>query len=243
MDADVEHRMVSIAETRERSWLYFACKRLLDILMAGSALIMLLPLLVIIGVLVVISSRGPVIFKQERVGSRRRRSDGRTYWVPKSFTIYKFRTMHMDTDCQIHRSFMRAFIRNDQDCMAAIQGGRTESTKIVHDSRITRLGRFLRRSSLDELPQLWNIVIGEMSFVGPRPPMPYEVEAYKPWHRKRLEATPGLTGLWQVTGRSSTTFDEMVKLDLWYIEHQTLWLDLKLMVMTIFVVFSGKGGL
>jgi lipopolysaccharide/colanic/teichoic acid biosynthesis glycosyltransferase len=112
---------------------------------------------------------------------------------------------------------------------------------LTEDPRVTRLGKFLRKSSIDELPQLWNVLRGDMSIVGPRPPIPYEVEMYKPWHRKRLMAKPGLTGLWQVTARSSADFDEMVRMDIWYIEHQSLWLDLRILLKTPLSVMSMEG--
>jgi lipopolysaccharide/colanic/teichoic acid biosynthesis glycosyltransferase len=113
--------------------------------------------------------------------------------------------------------------------------------KLVHDPRVTRLGRFLRKTSLDELPQLWNVLKGDMSLVGPRPSIPYEVELYEPWQRRRLETLPGITGLWQATARSASSFEESVKMDIWYIDHQSLWLDLKILLLTPLAVLSSRG--
>lgn len=234
-------RALFVAQTHRERRSYFACKRVLDILIAGIALIVLLPLMLAIAVLVKLDSPGPAIFKQERVGLRRQRDGQRESWGINKFTLYKFRTMYKDAHSGLHRAFVRAFVRNDFPRMAALQRQDVQVCKLVHDPRVTRLGRFLRRSSIDELPQLWNVLKGDMSLVGPRPPIPYEVDAYKLWHRQRLAATPGLTGLWQVTARSLVDFDEMVRLDIWYIEHQSLWLDLRILLKTPLVVLSGQG--
>jgi lipopolysaccharide/colanic/teichoic acid biosynthesis glycosyltransferase len=126
--------------------------------------------------------------------------------------------------------------------MAALQGGDTEVRKLVNDPRVTRVGRFLRKISLDELPQLWNVLKGDMSLVGPRPPIPYEVQEYTPRQRRRLETIQGLTGWWQVTARSAAAFDKMVDLDIWYIEHQSFWLDLRILLSTPLVLVLGRGG-
>jgi lipopolysaccharide/colanic/teichoic acid biosynthesis glycosyltransferase len=149
--------------------------------------------------------------------------------------------MYQDAESEMHRAYIQAFIHNDQQGMSELQNGDTEVRKLVDDPRITPLGRFLRKSSLDELPQLWNVFKGDMSLVGPRPPIPYEVEMYEPQHCRRLGTKPGITGLWQVTARSSADFDEMVSLDVEYIEHQSLWLDLKILLQTPMVVLRGKG--
>ncbi len=226
---------------RDRSYYYHVLKRLLDIIIAALLLIILSPVMALIAILIVVDSRGPIIFAQERVGARRWFRDGFSYWQQTVFTCYKFRSMTHDADQSIHQAFTKAFIHNDHKSMAALQGGDTETRKLVHDPRVTRIGRILRKTSLDELPQLWNVLKGDMSLVGPRPPIPYEVEEYKPWHRQRLKTKPGLTGLWQITARSSTDFDEMVKLDIRYIERQSLWLDLNILLKTPLVVLSGKG--
>lgn len=231
---------------RQRYFIYKAC---LDMALAvGLLVVCALPML-LIALMIRLDSPGPAIFAQKRVGARARWRDGRLVWETCHFTLYKFRTMCRDADCASHRAFIQALIQNDQDAMSACQGldprqlNTTQSSryKMTHDPRITRIGRYLRKTSLDELPQLWNIVKGDMSLVGPRPPIPYEVEMYKPWHHRRLGAKPGLTGLWQVIARSSADFDEMVRLDIWYVQHQSLWLDFKIILATPLSVLRGKG--
>jgi lipopolysaccharide/colanic/teichoic acid biosynthesis glycosyltransferase len=208
---------------------------------AGFLVVALAPVMFLIALLIVLDSPGPAIFRQQRVGARRRAEGHQIAWKLDTFTIYKFRTMYQGIDPKVHRSYVQAFIRKDEKCMAKMQGGETRVRKLVNDTRVTRVGRLLRKSSLDELPQLWNVVKGEMSLVGPRPPIPYEVDLYEPWHHQRLWATPGMTGLWQVTARSAADFDTMVRLDLDYIEHQSFWLDLKILLKTPLVVFRGEG--
>ena len=203
-------------------------KRGMDILGSLALLIILSPLLLAIAGLVKLSSRGPVLFRQVRIGQ-----------MLKPFMICKFRTMYADADHGIHHDYVSWFVTSSG------KGQEREKNKIfklTNDPRITLIGRFLRNTSLDELPQLWNVLRGEMSLVGPRPPLWYEVQQYKPWHRHRvLEAKPGITGLWQVTGRSRTTFDEMVRLDLRYARGQSLWADIKILLATPVAVIKGKG--
>jgi lipopolysaccharide/colanic/teichoic acid biosynthesis glycosyltransferase len=202
-------------------------KRILDL--AGSLALLLLfsPLFVLISALIKLTSRGPILFRQTRVGQHER-----------LFTMLKFRTMHLNADEGLHQEYVTQFIRSGLS--ADSRAGNV--FKIVNDPRVTRLGHFLRRASLDELPQFWNVVRGDMSLVGPRPPLPYEVARYKPWHRRRLSAAkPGITGLWQVTGRSRTTFDEMVRLDLQYARNHSLWTDIRILLATPRAVVSGKG--
>ena len=178
-----------------------AAKRVLDILGSAALLIALAPLFAVVAVLVKLTSKGPVLFPQERIGVG-----------GQPFRMMKFRTMHVNADPRIHQQYVEKFIQSSN-----ASGSGEKVFKIVNDPRVTPIGHFLRRSSLDELPQFWNVLKGEMSLVGPRPPLPYEVARYKRWHRRRvLEAKPGITGLWQVTGRSRTTFDEMVRLDIRY---------------------------
>ncbi|MBS0150552.1 MAG: sugar transferase [Nitrospira sp.] len=207
---------------------YQTLKRGIDIMLSAILLFLLLPVFALIAVLVRMSSPGPVFFKQTRVGH-----------LMKPFTMYKFRTMHTAADHQVHHDYVSWFITaSDQ----ALSQQKPAVFKLTHDSRVTSIGRFLRRTSLDELPQLWNVLIGNMSLVGPRPPLPYEVQQYKPWHRRRvLEARPGITGIWQVVGRSRTTFDEMVRLDLQYTRTMSLWLDIKILLATPTAVITGKG--
>jgi len=207
---------------------FLALKRGMDILGGLLLLIMLSPLFVIIAGLVKLSSSGPVLFRQVRIGQ-----------MMKPFTFYKFRSMHVDCDHAIHQDYVSWFISSSGKA-----GEKAEYTffKMTKDSRITPIGHFLRKTSLDELPQLWNVFRGEMSLVGPRPPVWYELQQYKPWHRRRvMEAKPGMTGLWQVTGRSRTTFDEMARLDLRYARGQSLWTDIKILLATPASVIKGTG--
>ena len=203
-----------------------AAKRLLDIVGSVCALTLFAPVFVCAAAVVKFTSKGPVFFRQQRVGE-----------AGQLFTMFKFRTMQVNCDPGIHKQYVESFI---QAAPLARQGD--APFKIVNDPRLTPIGGFLRRSSIDELPQLWNVLRGEMSLVGPRPPLPYEVARYKRWHRRRvLEAKPGITGLWQVTGRSRTTFDEMVRLDLRYAAKSSVWTDCKILLATPRAVLSGKG--
>ncbi|HYJ47271.1 MAG TPA: sugar transferase, partial [Pyrinomonadaceae bacterium] len=201
-------------------------KRASDIIIASIALAILSPFWLIIALVIKLDSRGPVFYKQERVGM-----DGRI------FLFYKFRTMRTDADDATHREYQQKYIAGRAE--ATLVEGERPAYKLVSDARITRAGRLLRRLSLDELPQLLNVLRGDMSIVGPRPPIPYEVEAYQLWHRKRLDMKPGLTGLWQVSGRNRLPFDEMVRLDLFYIENWSLLLDLKIILRTLPVMLRG----
>ena len=211
------------SDRRPRPTGYDVAKRSLDIVGSAALLAGLSPLMLLIAGLVKLKSEGPVLFKQVRVGQRGR-----------PFEMLKFRTMHVNNDDRIHQAFVADLIKAATPANGVF--------KIVDDPRVTSIGRFLRKTSLDELPQLWNVVRGEMSLVGPRPPLPYEVKRYKPWHRRRiLEAKPGITGLWQVKGRSRTTFDEMVRLDLRYARTRSLWMDIKILLATPGAVISGKG--
>ena len=204
-------------------------KRASDILISGLAVLLLSPVLALISLIVKRGTTGPVLFKQERVGM-----DGRI------FLCYKFRTMRADADESVHREAYRRNIRGEAEANA---GDHSQPVfgKVRDDDRVTSTGRWLRRSSLDELPQLFNVLRGDMSIVGPRPPIPYEVEGYELWHRKRLDMKPGITGLWQVSGRNRLTFDEMVRTDLYYIENWSLWLDLKIIFLTLPAVWRGDG--
>lgn len=221
---------------------YLFFKRAFDLLFSSLALSVLAPLLIILALLIRIDSPGPAIFVQTRVGVKKRKYGAQAYWERTTFPCYKFRTMRDKCDQTIHQSYIEAFIHNDEAKMKAIQkDGDPSVRKLTNDPRVTRLGRFLRRSSLDELPQFVNVLKGEMSLVGPRPAIPYEVERYQAWHYRRLEAKPGITGLWQVTARSTTGFDDIVKLDIEYIQNQSFWLDMKLLMMTPLVVLSTRG--
>jgi lipopolysaccharide/colanic/teichoic acid biosynthesis glycosyltransferase len=206
--------------------LHRASKRGLDIVGSAMALIVLSPLMAILALLIKFSSKGPVLFRQSRVGYR---------GIP--FTFLKLRTMRESNDRSVHKEFVQRFIAGEME-----SEGPTQVYKIENDPRVTRVGKFLRKTSLDELPQFWNVLVGDMSLVGPRPPIPYEVEYYDIWHRRRiLEVKPGLTGLWQVKGRSRTTFNEMVRLDLQYANSWSIWLDLKILFETPIAMISGDG--
>jgi lipopolysaccharide/colanic/teichoic acid biosynthesis glycosyltransferase len=222
---------------------YFLLKRLIDIVIALLLLMLVWPVMAIVAVLIAVDSPGPVLFCQKRVRSvQRRREDGQV-WQPTTFTFYKFRSMVHNSDSKIHRDFVRAFIQGDRGGLGALQPADADARKLVRDPRVTRVGRFIRKYSLDELPQLWNVVKGDMSLVGPRPPLEYELEDYSDRHMRRFEGRPGLTGLWQVTARSSADFEDMVRLDIWYIDHRSLWLDLVILVKTPVAVLSCKGAL
>jgi exopolysaccharide biosynthesis polyprenyl glycosylphosphotransferase len=203
-------------------------KRTFDLIVAALAITLLFPLWLLIALLIKLDSKGPVFYTQERVGM-----DGRL------FLLYKFRTMKAGADSELHREYQRAFIAGRAE--ANLGDASKPTYKLLADPRITRVGKLLRRISLDEVPQLLNVLSGDMSLVGPRPPIPYEVEAYELWHRKRLDMKPGLTGLWQVSGRNRLPFEEMVRLDLFYIENWSLLLDLKIILRTGFVMLGGEG--
>ncbi len=205
-------------------------KRIFDVVVATIALIVLFPLMVLIAIAIKLDSPGPILHVQKRLGK-----DG------KVFDFYKFRSMRADVDhTEHHRQFARDFILGrisppDDDDEDRIYKPPAD------DAHITRVGRFLRRTSLDELPQLINVIKGDMSLVGPRPNMWYELEYYKSWHKRRLEVLPGLTGLPQVRGRSRLRFDEIVELDIQYIENMSFWLDLEIILQTIPSILSGNG--
>lgn len=203
-------------------------KRTMDIVGSAGALLLLSPLCAAIAVAIKLTSKGPVLFRQERLGQ-----------YGKPFTFLKFRSMRTDCDSQVHQEYMSQFIAG------RIERSADEDApvfKIQKDARVTAVGRFLRKTSLDELPQFWNVLRGEMSLVGPRPPIAYEYRAYDVWHRRRvLEIRPGITGLWQVEGRSRTRFDDMVRLDLRYGRKWSIWLDLKILLQTPAAVLSGDG--
>jgi lipopolysaccharide/colanic/teichoic acid biosynthesis glycosyltransferase len=217
-----------LLSTTSRKHSLLVIKRAMDIF--GSALLVILfaPLLLIIAVAVKMSSRGPVLFRQDRVGQYGRR-----------FTFLKFRSMRADNDPSVHQEYVTKLIAGEAERMPSRAAGEGVY-KLAQDTRVTRLGRFLRKTSLDELPQFLNVLRGDMSLVGPRPPIPYELAAYQTWHRRRLlEVKPGITGLWQVTGRSRVKFDDMVRLDLRYAMSWSPWLDVKILARTPGAVIKG----
>ncbi len=235
--------------------IYQTVKRMLDVLICVLTLPITLPLMALCVVAIRLDSPGPALFVQERIGK-----DGRP------FQMYKFRTMQHKIDDSFHRAFMKAFVNGQIGCDADGADGngkngrshRAAFTKAFTNprpgnngngkvykpfraSQVTRVGRFLRKTSLDELPQIFNVLKGEMSLVGPRPNVPWEVEEYKPWHHERLEVLPGITGLAQVKGRSGISFDTIVKYDIEYVEEQSLTLDLEIVWWTLSTVFLGTG--
>jgi lipopolysaccharide/colanic/teichoic acid biosynthesis glycosyltransferase len=204
-------------------------KRSMDIAGSLFALVLASPLLIVISLIIKLTSKGPILFRQERIGQHGRR-----------FTFLKFRSMHFTNDHTIHREYVKRLIAG---APSKQENGRDpEVYKLTNDPRITPFGRFLRKTSLDEIPQFLNVLLGSMSLVGPRPPVPYEFECYEMWHKQRLVAVkPGITGQWQVGGRSRTTFDEMVRMDLKYSNSWTVWGDIKILSQTPRAVLSGVG--
>jgi lipopolysaccharide/colanic/teichoic acid biosynthesis glycosyltransferase len=205
-------------------------KRAIDLVGCAALTLICLPLFLVIAIAVRLSSKGPILFRQERVGQ-----------FGQIFTFLKFRSMYVNNDHTVHREFVTKLIA-EESVGGLPSGNRQGVYKLTNDKRVTPIGKFLRRTSLDELPQLINVLRGDMSLVGPRPPIPYELAAYQVWHRRRvLEVKPGITGLWQVTGRSRVKFDEMVRLDLRYATTWTPWLDLMILLRTPVAVIRGSG--
>jgi lipopolysaccharide/colanic/teichoic acid biosynthesis glycosyltransferase len=205
-------------------------KRAMDMAGSGALLLIMFPILLVIAAIIKLTSEGPVLFSQQRLGKFGAR-----------FKCLKFRTMNMNCAPQIHQEYVQRFISGKVDDESSTSA-EPAVYKLTNDPRVTKIGQFLRKTSLDELPQLWNVLVGEMSLVGPRPPVPYEFEIYDIWHRRRvLEVKPGITGLWQVSGRSRTRFDDMVRLDLRYCQSWSLWLDIKILMATPAAAFWGDG--
>ncbi|HYA87151.1 MAG TPA: sugar transferase [Nitrospirota bacterium] len=206
-------------------------KRIIDIIGSIAAIVIFSPFFILVPIGIKLTSRGPVLYRQERMGQ-----------CAEKFSFLKFRSMYVNSDQDVHREFVQNFIAKQPT--GKDNGGNPGKMvyKIVKDKRVTPFGHILRRTSLDELPQFINVLKGEMSLVGPRPPIPYEIEKYDSWHWRRvMEVKPGITGLWQVMGRSSTTFDDMVRLDLKYVTNWSLWLDIMILFKTPGAVLSGKG--
>src|SRR6266542_119401 len=220
----VRGQLLSSTAVREVD-LYGAAKRPMGVELALLLLACLCPVLLACALAVALETGWPVLFRQERIGERGRR-----------FTMLKFRSMKADADPAIHRAYITGYIAGKPAAPVAGEG----VYKLTNDPRITRVGAWLRRTSLDELPQLWNVLRGEMSLVGPRPPLPDEVSRYDIWHRRRLSMKPGITGLWQVRGRLDPNFDHWVSADLEYIDRWSLWLDLRILARTIPAALQGR---
>jgi lipopolysaccharide/colanic/teichoic acid biosynthesis glycosyltransferase len=223
----VVHR--DVVQKSDANRQYYRLKRSLDVMVSIAALTVLSPIFLAIGIAIRLTSAGPILFRQKRVGQ---------YFRP--FTFLKFRSMYVDNDDAIHKEYMARFIAGQSEAKGRQKNGNAVF-KLTSDPRVTRVGRFLRRTSLDELPQLINVLQGDMTLVGPRPCTAYEFDRYKLWHKRRLLIKPGITGLWQVMGRSSVDFDDMVRLDLEYVKARSFWLDLKILLRTPRAVILGEG--
>jgi lipopolysaccharide/colanic/teichoic acid biosynthesis glycosyltransferase len=221
---------MALAGELQRKRISLSAKRFIDILGSIVGLILCLPVLLLIALAVKLTSKGPVLFRQVRLGQHGRK-----------FTFLKFRSMYVNNDHKIHEEYVKQFIKGAPGVEQAAPN-QQKLFKLTTDPRITPIGRFLRNSSLDELPQFLNVLFGDMSLVGPRPPVIYEFNRYDLWHKQRLSTVkPGITGLWQVYGRSRVTFDEMVRLDIRYARSWSLWLDIKILLQTPRAVVSGSG--
>ncbi len=209
---------------------YLRAKRILDIVFTLLILLPLCIVFVIVAVAVRMDSDGPIMHRQKRVGLR-----------GAEFNLYKFRSMYVNTDDSVHRDAIVKYM-NGQEMNVGTATAIKFQFKLSDDPRVTRVGRIIRKTSIDELPQFFNVLRGEMTLVGPRPPLPYEVELYTPRDRLRLSGKPGLTGVWQIYGRSCVTFQDMVEMDIDYLQHQSFWEDLKLIVLTVPVMIRGRGG-
>ena len=212
--------------SQKNSYIFNKIKHGLDAIFVLPAFLLLLPIFVTIGIAIKLNSHGPVLFRAKAVGRN-----------GKPFCMYKFRSMQVDTGNGVHKEYVTKFINGN----ITHDSGEGGVFKITEDERITSIGKFLRKLSLDELPQLINVLKGEMSLVGPRPCLPYEYEVYKDWHKKRLSIRPGITGVWQVTGRSAVSFEDMVLLDLYYIYNRNIFMDLNILYETIFAVLEKRG--
>ena len=223
---------INLDESEEPRKIELALKRAVDILGATVGLILFSPIMLVTSLAIKLTSPGPAIFTQNRFGKKGAR-----------FPFYKFRSMYSEVDDQVHREYVTNLIKGNHE---KINQGDEETPlyKMKSDPRVTPVGKIIRKTSIDELPQFFNVLKGEMSLVGPRPPIPYEVEKYEPWHLRRiLEIKPGITGLWQVDGRSKTSFDDMVRMDLRYVQSRSLWLDIKILLKTVRAVIRPNGAL
>ena len=243
--ADVTLTSAVAAEelSASRTNAYLVSKRIFDIAFASLALLVLSPLVLLTIALIKLDDRGPAFYRQERIRGRRVRRDGRWQWVAEPFALFKFRTMVVNADADFHRAYIEAYMTGDQARLRAMRPGRRpgESNRPARDPRVTRVGAVLRKFSIDELPQLWNVLKGDMSLVGPRPPLRYEVDMYDDRALRRFAARSGITGWWQVNGRAAIDFEGGIALDLEYLERRSLLFDVWILLMTIPVVLSRKG--
>jgi len=205
-------------------------KRAVDLVGAALLTVLTAPFMVVVAIAIRLDSPGAIFFRQERVGTGGRR-----------FQVFKFRTMVVGASDAVHRDLVKRMLAGDEETTASASAGGPRVYKLLRDDRVTSVGRLLRRTSLDELPQLFNVLLGQMSLVGPRPPLPYEIEAYAFWQFDRLRVRPGITGLWQVSGRNLLTYRQMCELDIAYVQRWSLWLDLKILLRTIPVVLLNSG--
>jgi lipopolysaccharide/colanic/teichoic acid biosynthesis glycosyltransferase len=222
---------------------YYAAKRLLDITIALVSLVILVPVMVAVAIAIRLDSPGPALFVQERIGGRRTKFEGRPEWSIRPFRLVKFRTMVHDADPSLHREYIAAYIEGDTESLKRHRAGAEseDSYKLQLDPRITRVGRILRKLSLDELPQLFNVIRGDMSLVGPRPALSYEVEMFRRQDLQRFAAQAGITGLAQVDGRCTLTFEEMISKDIEYVAAPSIARDFGILFRTVPVVLSRKG--
>ena len=234
-------RTLAVAEPQHR--LYYFTKRVIDVMVSFVLLVAILPLCLVIIVAVKLETPGPALFVQSRLAGRRRKVDGDHKWFIEPFPLLKFRTMVQDADQTVHREHIAAYISGDDQPEGSGQSttGSSVSYKLQRDPRITRIGRLLRQTSLDELPQLLNVLRGDMSLVGPRPPLAYEVDMFRDHHMGRFAAAPGITGLAQVDGRCELKFEEMIDRDLDYVARPSVALDLLILLRTVPVVLSRRG--
>lgn len=221
------------------STLYFIAKRTLDLVTIICSGVWLLPIFLTIIVLIKLDSRGPAFFVHERIGARRTKRGNKVVWEIHKFPMFKFRSMVHNADQSLHQKHVKAYVQGD---LTTTDGDNDSTTfKLTNDPRITRFGKFLRKTSLDELPQLINVLRGEMSLVGPRPVPEYEVAYYDDEHYERLTVLPGMTGLWQIEGRGDVSFDEMIDLDIRYVQSCSLWQDIKILLLTVPATLAGRG--
>lgn len=228
---------MGLGAVAQSSYSRFVVKRVFDIIVGSGLIVVLSPLLALTALAIKLDSRGPILFSQPRAGATPRRDGDAVVWERSTFTMYKFRSMVHGADQSAHEQHIEAWVTGG----LAPDTEHGQTFKLEGDDRITRVGHLIRRTSIDELPQLINVVKGDMSLVGPRPVPLYEAAAYEERHLRRLESLPGITGIWQVQGRGRVTFEEMIDMDLEYVERQSLMLDVRLLLATLPAALSGKG--